>query len=208
MDCQQDLAVNTLTILETEGDDTLKCMGNAEFKKSVKIYNTIHVQNDIRTCGNIIPLDDTATLGNNQHLWMDINAVDGTFNKINVDVLNVKKINCSSFNDNHNHNHEYIKIITNISLINLTNKYELSIIDLSEKILPIMITGCENIDLKIKFINYKNKNIIIINPNKLLISIDNDDVIPFENIRFRDSYQIYNFVYINEIKKNILTYKY
>ena len=98
MDCQQDIAINTIIVLDEESEYALKCRGNAEFRQSMKIYDKLHIQNDIRTCGNIIPLSDTACLGTNENQWMDINAVDGTFNKINVDVLNVKQLNIDKKN--------------------------------------------------------------------------------------------------------------
>lgn len=93
MDCQQDLAINTLTVLDECNDSSILCHGNAIFKNSIKVFNNLHIYNDIRTCGNIIPLKHTTSLGSVDNMWMDLFVTDGTFNKINVDELNVKQLN-------------------------------------------------------------------------------------------------------------------
>ena len=122
MDCQQDLAIGTLTILDQTSDSSLLCNGNALFKNSVKIHNDLHLFNNIRTCGNIIPLKHTSSVGTCENPWMDIYASDGTFNTLNVDILNVKQLNCINCignNGKNGNNRDYKYHL----IKNLTNKY-------------------------------------------------------------------------------------
>lgn len=129
MDCQQDLAINTLTILDQNNESSLYCNGNAIFKNSVKIFNNLHLFNDIRICGDFIPLNFTSSIGSKSNLWMDINASYGNFNVINTDVINVKQLNILNDNINNDQNNNKInecnKIAKYVNITNIDKKYDL-----------------------------------------------------------------------------------
>ena len=157
MDCQQDLAIGTLTILDQNCDSSLLCNGNALFKNSVKIHNSLHLFNDIRLCGNIVPLKHTSSIGTNENPWMDLYVTDGNFNTLNVDALNVKQINYSHYQPNNENDNDKSYNYYNIGYLyesydNIDIKYCYD----DDK--------CEvNIDIKLKDINFMILNLSNVN---------------------------------------------
>ena len=99
MDCPQDLAINNLTILDQSNEYSLLCMGNAIFRQDIKIYEDLHLYKNIITSGNIIPLNYTSSIGTSEHQWLELHVADANINCLNVDVINVKHLNCVSINE-------------------------------------------------------------------------------------------------------------
>ena len=168
MDCQQDLAIGTLTITDQDCETSLLCNGNALFKNSVKIYNNLHLFNDIKTCGNIVPLKHTSSIGTCENPWMDLYATDGTLNTLNVDVLNVKYINCINNDDkNKNINHHEYKYYNIQNLFDKYNGIDINYIyddnycEVNINI-RLLITGTIILDLSevnLNFVNTKSSDV-------------------------------------------------
>jgi hypothetical protein len=207
MDCQQDLAINTLTILDQTCDSSLLCNGNAVFLNSVKIYNNLHLLNDIRLCGNIVPLKHTSSIGTCENPWMDLYVTDGSFNVLNVDTLNVKQINHIHNNDNHqmdNENNEKKKLLNEnhiykyINIDDLNDKYDnVDVIHIYDD------DSCElNINIKLKADGKFVFNLNFINDDYKKVS----ETTSIENILCISDSKIYvNFLLPNEGNKiNIL----
>jgi hypothetical protein len=191
MDCQQDLAINTLTILDDCNESSILCHGNAVFKNSVKIFNNMHINNDIRTCGNIIPLNHTSSIGSLENMWMDLFVTDGNFNKINTDVLNVKQLNIKNVNVLNSNciandkKNEYVNLNDldkNYNLFKIKYNYD---IDNSELCVDVIM--CDN-----------NNNYIIID----LTNLSNDIISRYCDEKLECSYDIENILYVNN--KNII----
>jgi len=197
MDHLQEIATSKLTILDSD-ETALSCNGYAEFEKdtvfknSIKVHNYLHVNKGIRSVGPIIPLNDTISLGTMQNQWLEIYGAEGNFNSLNVDVLNVNKINnleCKEIIHEHIVLNDIIKnfdisekkiTIMNLSKLSKTYTQDL-LIDFSHNEIDIIINLPNRIN------DYKK--IIIINPNKLRIEIKNK----FVMINNNNSYQIYEF---------------
>jgi hypothetical protein len=216
MESQQDLAVNTLTVLDQSIDTSMLCMGDATFKKNIKVYNNIHLQKDIRIVGNILPISDTSTIGLLDKQWLELYASNGKFNKVDVDILNVNKINYLDKKDDLEKEYEYINIdneSVQIHLgrirINVKNiKHRIVIYDLSELVINTNLMNIVNSTINIKLNKHDNINkikIIIINQKNYNIKFDNTQILNIINVN-DNVYQIYEFLYVDELDKFIITY--
>lgn len=193
MDCHQDLALNTLTVLDNSSEASILCIGDAIFKKSIKIHENIHLYNNLMTSGSIIPLNQTETIGIPNNQWLNIHSAEGNFSTINVDTINVKNINTLPKKE-----YTYIQIKNedeiiiddgleyNIFIYNLTNA--------TSNTINIILQTNDPINDQIK--------IVIINPNRKNININ--------KISSKKIHQIYDFLYINDstlLNKWILIYQ-
>jgi hypothetical protein len=201
MENLQDLAVNKLTVLDQSIDTSLLCMGDATFKKNIKVYNNIHLQKDIRIRGNILPIEDTSSIGLEDKQWLKLYASSGKFNKIDVDVLNVKQINCLDIEKKEKKEkkeYEYINVNDKFSdkvNINVKTRHHIVIYDLSDLTISIK----ETIHIYLNKNNVLNKvKIIFINPSNYDIKFEG--LIDTKN----DAYLIYEFLYVNELNRFII----
>lgn len=229
MDTLQDIAVNSLTILEhndvsiddNEQQFALKSMGNAIFKENIKVYKNIHLNKDLRICGDVVPLNKTTLLGTKENQWMESNISCGTFNNIESKIINSNTITSNEITSNYIHvqqiEADYIhEKCKKYELININNVCK-NKIDLCIDINPFTILNLTNLKFStistdcivtVKFVDtlhYINK-IVIINPNKYNIILQRNNI-DF-TIEDNNEYQIYEFLYIIELYKWILVYKF
>jgi hypothetical protein len=193
MDCLQDLAINSLTVLDQSCDSSFLCMGDATFVKSIKINNNIHLLNDIRTCGNIIPLRNTSSIGTKDNIWMDIYATDGHFNSINVDELNVKNLNGLQYTHKNEHNYldikEELKTYIN-STFCLQDKHQMRVPNSNKKLykyIEIKQLDCIN-DSNISLnIDYDSQNSAIV-VNIIISECTNYLILDLSHINLQNKY--------------------
>jgi len=186
MDHQQDLAVNTLTILDKDKEFGLTVQGNAVIKGSVKVHCNIHINNDIRTCGCIIPLSDTSKLGTVDNKWNTFYSTNGYIDNLTVGTINVSPTLSSTY--------EIICYTDTVSgstfAITLTNTKYISILNLT----GIVASGILTITINLPLTSGTTKKLVIVNPNSHIITINNTQL-AFITYSNNNTYQTIEFLY-------------
>lgn len=229
MDSQQDLAVNTLTVLDNSGEHALLSMGDAHFKECIKVYGDAHIHKQMRIGGNIIPLSNTISIGTECTPWMNLHCATATIHTLNVQNLNV--VNTTSTvapSDTYTYaestttapshdcdsESESDYDLKKINLTSATNNYNITIGNHKLTILDLTNLKFSNINYNAVFIKLPTcnltgtfKKIVIINSNNRDITFD-DTNIEYVHIASASPYQIYEFTYIKELHNWIVTFKF
>ena len=229
MDFQQDLAVNTLTILDNSGEHALLSIGNAHFKESIKVYGTAHIHNELRIGGNIIPLSNTISVGTESVPWMNLHCATANIHTLNVEHLNVingptgtacisdtcetgSNITCTTeITDRNEDDRDYelrkFKLIATAVNFSIVIDKRLTILDLTD--LEFSHTNHNTVLVKLPTctVTRTTKKVIVINPNNRNVMFD-DTNIEYVNIASTSVYQIYEFIYIKELHNWIVSFKF
>lgn len=246
MDCLQDLAVNSIVILDNETSNSVEydtfendgnemnsnvsgqsllCLGDAVFKKSIKIHDKIHINDEIRICGDIIPLGRTSSIGTTNYQWLESNISYGNFNAINsknttsltmkCNEMNVENINANKITVDNIHIKEinydllYINKITNSKIDICLGAKSLTLINLSQLKFKNKCDDEQNIYISLGSSEIsKQKKIVIINPLQYDIYFCKNEIEFITLEKNNNTYQIYEMIYIAELNKWIIIYKY
>lgn len=195
MEHQQDLAVNNITVLDTENEFGLTVLGSAVIKGSAKIHCNIHVNKEIRTCGNIIPISDSSNLGTCCNKWLDVYSRNAHIDKLTVGELCVDgtttKTECSTASDCTYETICYTDTITGTTFtINLTNTKRITILNIA----GLVTNGI--IDVTINLPSSGNtKKLVIVNPNAHRININTNQLAYIDYANNNTTYQTLEFLY-------------
>lgn len=216
MENNQDQAFNRIHILDDSGADdgqngcavfngginvnkNIQCCDldtNMINAQNAKIYNTLSVQNNIYTDGDILPLTkySSSSLGSNNQKWNSINGINANIQQLNVVNSTIKNStidnillssSITNINDNATNNITYSFCLDSvIVIINLVSEYDIDKIITMNIPNPMIgtknnyhkIIFNQNISNNVKWSFNTNKNISSTKPNQIFDLINTDGI--------------------------------